>query len=222
LNIFRLTYFIFLKNNLQRQNKKEAFMYQWLVQNRPLLRVLFVFFLFLAAAAWLPPDLPPALTADEPAVKLTLPLLRLPALQVNLLFSDNPEWQKDALDITKKDLVKYLRPESEAEKWEMQVLKMSLGDRERQWLVAALSHPGEEGILCILVPQDKQYTLFYTQEDLASIISMQNLTQIDNVTGEKNELLLITEKMKNYKGDIRNSLWQWQKDRLQLVALPHE
>lgn len=194
-------------------------MYQWLQQNRSLIRILFVFVLFMAAATWLPPDLPQPLTANEPAVKLTLPLLRLPTLQVNLLFSENPSLQKDALSITKKDLVKYLRPDSDVDNWEIQILKMTLGDQDRDWVVAALSLPSEEGILCILVPQDKQYTLFYTREHFAPIISIQRYHQVSDLQAKEKELLLVTEKLKNYQGEIHNSLWQWQEDQLQPISL---
>jgi hypothetical protein len=193
-------------------------MYQWLQLNRSFVRIVSVFLLFMAAAIWLPTELPQPLADYEPAVKLTPPMLRLPALQVNLLFSQNSGLRADALEITKKDLVKYLRPDNTADEWSIQAAEIYLGDSTRQWVVAALSLSSKEGLICVLVPQDQQYTLFYTQSLSAPIISIQSLPSSTNTSTDEysGQFLLVTQAPEENSITPRTTTWGWKDSQLRL------
>jgi hypothetical protein len=201
---------------------------QWLNRNQPFLRIVLVFLLFMAAAYWLPPELPTPNAAHDPVVKLTPPLLKLPALQIEMLFSSRPSLQQDALALTKNDLLKYLRPQAQMDAWEMCISQISFIGTDQDCVVAALSLPASEGMLCILVPQNHQYTLFHIKEGFLPIKGLASIiTETGLNSDQTQELLLVTEDTTSLKNQttqphetVRYSLWLWQEDHLQPIAIP--
>lgn len=130
---------------------------------------LFLFSILLAAAFFLPANLPAHLTSpyEEEALSvfsLAPPLLRLPEVQVSLLFSESSQLKEEALAITAKNVMEYLRPKDDSEGWQALAVRLPADA-----VALALSRAPEEGIICFLAPGERDYSLVFAREGFLPI-----------------------------------------------------
>lgn len=185
---------------------------------------LFLFSVLMAAALFLPDSLPAHLASpyEERALSvfsLAPPLLQLPEVQISLLFSENTQMRQEALDITARNVADYLRPKAQAGQWQAVAARLPAEEGAGQAAVAlALSCPPEEGILCLLTPGTRGYTLVYAQE---GFLPLEDLRLWPGETGAGSDpswFLAVTENhdesLGAYSRVRRFSLWFWSGEKL--------
>lgn len=183
------------------------------------------FFCLLAAAALLPQQLPQGLDPSLAVFRLAPPLLTLPEVQVQMLFSSQESLRRDALALTAKALAERLQPELAGEQWNIQALRLPLqaGAQPEEALVAvALSLAPEQGYLCLLEPGRQGYTFFYAEKNLLPI---KHMASWPFAASSENhlppELIALwedhDETMGAFSSVERFSLWLWHNNKLQQV-----
>ncbi len=198
-------------------------------QHRPARRLslrLGAFFCLLAAAALLPQNLPTGLNEPSLSVfRLAPPLLTLPEVQVQMLFSGQESLRQDALELTAKALAERLKPDLVGERWDIQAIRLPLqaeGQPKDALVAVALSLSPEQGYLCLLEPGRQGYTLFYAEKNLLPIkhIALWPLVS-DAAKGLPPELISLwedhDETMGAFSSVERFSLWLWHNNKLQQV-----
>ena len=183
---------------------------------------LFLFSLLLAAAFFLPAELPVelVLTYEEESLSvfsLTPPLLQLPKVQVELLFSEKRELQQEALAITAREVANYLKLGGEAGDWQALAVELPLASGKpkgsghgegaantdpitehtgTKGVALALSRLPEEGLVCLLIPGSRGYTLVYAQEGFLPItgLSLWPLPKDNADAAVKTNIQTFTEK----------------------------
>jgi hypothetical protein len=157
----------------------------------------------LAASRWLQTYRP----EDTPVFKLTTPMPRFPALEIDLLFSEHESLKRDAAKDLASRLARHFNREPERGGREIPdppAIKFSPSAGEKEWVAFPAAVSENESILCLLSPQDSQYTLFFAQP----FRKLRQLDKAELTPGE--DLLWITESV---GGASRKSLWRWDRER---------
>jgi hypothetical protein len=159
-----------------------------------------IFIAMLAASHWLQAYRP----EDTPVFKLTAPLPRFPALEMDLLFSGHDSLRQDAVKDLAGGLARHFGMELQDGSWNALTLKFSPAAGEKEWVAFAVAVPEGESVLCLLVPQDSQYVLFFARP-------FQNLREMDKVELTPGEdVLWMTESV---GGALKKSLWKWDREQ---------
>jgi hypothetical protein len=156
----------------------------------------------LAASHWLqtyPPE-------DTPVFKLTAPLPQFPALEIDMLFSEHDNLKQDAVKDLTRNLARHfgLDPGLAESSPGTPALKFSPAAGEKEWVAFALAFPENKSILCLLSPQDNQYTLFFAR----SFRELRQIEKAELTPGE--DVLWITE---SAQGVSVKSLWKWDREK---------
>jgi hypothetical protein len=153
----------------------------------------------LAAAQWLSETGTPL-----PVLKLTGPLPRFSALQVYMLFSKNDALRQDAARSIAQTLDHYCNPHSAHPPLDAIAQAFSPAPGEKAWVAFAVISPQTAGLLCLLSPQDHQYTLFYYQR-------FQGLRHMDRATLPSGQDVLRITEIPGPGQAPQSSLWTWDR-----------